>query len=204
MNNHKKKVGSGITEKDVPTFEGVDMMAALKQFTAERRSDEEGGIGEFEAMTRGVIALCEKILKDFEGEKREPDSPEDYAVNILRDANRVKIFLAEGRAEDAAVAAFSMGARFNEAAFKFSWETYALSGKKQAESLIEVSAKANKTRRLQRGIKWQRWQKEANRIWEAKPNLSKVAVAQNIKNKLKLDDAVETIRSRIKKPGEAG
>ncbi|WP_426612922.1 hypothetical protein [Bradyrhizobium sp. McL0616] len=46
---------------------------------------------------------------------------------------------------------------------------------------------------------WARWQAEADLLWKQYPSLSASAVAGRIKTRLKLKEAVGTIRKRIKK-----
>ncbi len=77
-------------------------------------------------------------------------------------------------------------------------------GTQNAQNLRESSSAANTARRKERSREWILWNAEATQIWTRNPSLSRQAVAQQVKVKLRLHERVRTIAKKLNKPGTAG
>jgi hypothetical protein len=77
-------------------------------------------------------------------------------------------------------------------------------GTRNAQNLRGSSSAANTARRKERSREWILWNAEASQIWTRNPSLSRQAVAQQVKVKLRLHERVRTIAKKLNKPGTAG
>ena len=76
-------------------------------------------------------------------------------------------------------------------------------GTRTLQGLAERRATVNAARHVEASNKQKKWNDEARKIWARNPRLSRRDVATKLKSTLKLKEAVDTIRKRLKKPGMA-
>jgi hypothetical protein len=69
-----------------------------------------------------------------------------------------------------------------------------MDGHDQRTALKQTSSRAIATRAAQ----WRRWQKEADSIWKAHPNLSRHSVARLVKKRLEATQQTDSIARRIR------
>jgi hypothetical protein len=77
-------------------------------------------------------------------------------------------------------------------------------GTRNAQNLRESSRAANAARHNERCRERAQWNDEAAQIWARNPELSRQAVAKQLKLKLRLSERERTIAKQLKKPGTAG
>jgi hypothetical protein len=83
-------------------------------------------------------------------------------------------------------------------------ETPIFTGTRNAQNLRESSRAANAARHRERSRERAQWNDEAAQIWARHPELSRQAVAKQVKLKLRLSERERTIAKQLKKPGTAG
>lgn len=143
----------------------------------------------------------------------EVDSIEDLAGRIVGLIDCVTIETEGANADAAARWALDLGATIREFQIKLEHDPAVLlmedHGPLLTKTLANIAALRdastleNKKRHDAGEQRWAMWNGVAARIWAAKPRLSKTAVARLVKQELKLDDTIKTIRDRLKKAGEA-
>ena len=147
--------------------------------------------------TIGGIPAGAKLMSVTALVKGRELTPEWRAAQILHWVAAVRHHIAEGNTEDAAWTALRLQNHVTKAEFVDNWETHALRGLKTLES---ARVGGNQRARVQHAsveARHERWQDEAKRIWNSKPDLSKVSVAAIIARKNR-NGATNAIRQVIK------
>lgn len=162
----------------------------------------------FEARVADEEHLARCYLAD---EGHDPDSPDlkrieedtdaDYACRLLNAIRRVREALNDGKAESAAVEAWTCGMLFREWMLKHDWEPSALIRARQRKAFNEARDLQNRNRREDRRPEWQSWQMCADDLWRKHPCWGARSIAERVKHDLALSASVETIRKRIRKSG---
>lgn len=74
-------------------------------------------------------------------------------------------------------------------------------GRKRSEGPDQTH---NRALRRERTAEWDRWNRTAAEIWKKHPHRGAPAVAARVRDELKIADAVDTIRKRLRKAGTTG
>jgi methionine aminopeptidase len=210
--------GTGITKRETGEIEvsgriGPDERKALEELRRAPSLKIEDNKGRkitlalrhlFSDDAAMIEARARSVLTDFRGHIASEDSREGYALRQLQMIRTIRGFTRVNDADAALHWAVKLGALLMQEEMKFAHEPAAMTGTKQRRTLAETRERVNRQRRHDRSQEWARWQSEAEKVWNQRPQLSRNAVAAQVKSKLKLADAVGTIADRIKKPGEAG
>jgi len=133
----------------------------------------------------------------------EDDTEEYYAAHLLRYIRLTRSAIKKHRANEAARYALQIGHLVCEHDMKVEHENVWRTGDRQQVYLKGVREGANRKRHDQAEVKHARWREEAARVRRNHPRLSDQRVAEIVKQKLKLDAAVRTIRHALK-VGRAG
>jgi hypothetical protein len=211
MAKQQKTIGTGITAREVVTYDGEDMQAALVDLFSQWNANRIKGGGDYGAASLHIIEKCRRIIAnsvrpyetDSPADFAERDSPADFAKRILRHHQIVQARIKRGDADGAARFAFEVGALAAQAIMKQLWERHALRGKKNLEAIQYGSWNSNQQRQQDREKEHQRWNAKAAPIWKRSPDLSKSRVAAMVKRQLSLADKIDTIKRKLKKPGMA-
>jgi hypothetical protein len=198
MAKHKKTVGSGITKREVISYSGEDMYAAVKAFLRQWNAARIEGGGSFGAVVLNAERACRSILALAGPPPFEADSPEDYARRILRRIEITKGQIARADADEAARTAVQIGRLCTEAYMKGVWEKHALRGEANASVLKAAAARGNKKKQDRAKPRHATWQAIADEMpgWQDK-SLSASAAAEKIANET--GDKPDTIRRKIKR-----
>ena len=143
MAKQRKTIGTGITAREVVTYDGDDILPALEEFFSKLEADRKKGGGDYGAASLHIIEKCQRIIANSGGPYEtdspadfaeriihETDSPEDFAQRIIRRDKIAKTMIAGGNADAAARFAFDVGFLAAQAIMKYVWERPALVGKK--------------------------------------------------------------------------
>jgi len=144
MAEHRKVVGTGITKREVISYTGEDMHAAIERFARQWNAARSAGGGSFGAVVLSVERVCWSILACAGAPPFETDSAEDYARRILRLIDVAKGQIARADVDEAARTAVDIGRLCTEVYIKRVWETHALRGEKIRATLKANTARANK------------------------------------------------------------
>ncbi len=207
--------GTGITKRDVLTITSdstpQDILDTL-QAAAE--------VDSFEGQIRGVEDAADNFLKDAKYDAfniisdadphvrsrlqltavNEVDSHIHFALQIKTAIIRVRGAIKRGDADQAARYAINLGELITAHDMKVEHEPEALAGHKQRSDLQTGRTKLSRRRSVKDKQKWLRWNSAAAGIWRRQPALSKNAVAKLVNTELKLNEKVQTIARRLKKP----
>jgi hypothetical protein len=214
MAKQRKTTGTGITAREVVTYDGEGMQAALVELSQWWNANRKKGGGDYGAVSLHIIERCRHILANSGGPYEtdspadfaehsiihETDSPADFAERIISRDKIAKAMIARGNADAAARFAFDVGLLAAQAIIKTVWERPALVGKKNLDSIQYGSAIANHQLHQEREKEWKRWNVRAAQIWKSKPNLSKRRAAAMVQRDLVLPDKIGTIADKLKKP----
>jgi len=202
MAKQHKTIGTGITAREVVTYDREDMPAAFAEFASQWNANWKEGGGNYGAVSLNIIKKCHRFVANSV-RPYETDSPADFAERILRYHRIAQAAIKRGDADTAARFTFEVGLLAAQAIMKQVWERHALRGKKNLEAVQSGSRKSNQQRQQDRRNEHQRWNAKAAPIWKRSPNLSKPRVAALVKCQLGLSEKTDTIARRLKKPGMA-
>lgn len=135
---------------------------------------------------------------------KERDELGWYYWKLISDAKEVRRHISDDNAGAAAFRAAHWGETFSELQMKLAREKEWITGNKQHKVLEDTRARANRKRQSASVEQRHKWQAEAERIWSANRALSKSAVAEVVKTRLKAAASCSTIRQALKKPDSAG
>jgi hypothetical protein len=218
MAKQRKTIGTGITAREVVTYDGEDMLLAMTEFFSQWNANRKKGGGDYGAASLHIIEKCQRIIANSGGPYEtgspadfperiihETDDPADFAERILRHHQIAQAAIKRGGrdADIAARFALHVGLLAAQAIMKTVWERHALRGKNNLEAIKYGSKKTNQQRHQEREKEHQRWNAEAARIWTRSPHLSKRRVADMVQGELVLPDEIDTIARNLKKPGMA-
>ena len=141
MAKRTEKVGTGITERSVTLHSGPDLAPFLKQKLRRIAGDMQAQGGRFGMVTAATRESCLAALAGDQAD-HAPDSPEDFALRILRLLDHSTHAIAQGDADGAARWAFQAGMLASEAGMKEQWESMALQA---------LSARQGKARQAESG-----------------------------------------------------
>jgi hypothetical protein len=214
MAKQRKTIGTGITAREVVTYDGEDMQPALAEFFSQWNANRKKGGGDYGAASLHIIEKCKRIIANSGGSYEtdspadfaerifhETDSPADFAERILRHHQITQAAIKRGGrdADTAARFALHVGFLAAQAIMKYVWEQHALRGRKNLDAIQYGSWLTNQQRHQDREKEWQRWNAKAAPIWKRSPGLSKRRVADLIKDQLSLPDEIDTIARKLKK-----
>jgi hypothetical protein len=177
MAKQRKTIGTGITAREVVTYDGEDMQAALVEFFSRWNANRIKGGGDYGAVSLHIIEKCHRIVANSV-RPYETDGPADFAKRILRHHQIVQAAIKRGDADAAARFAYEVGVLAAQAIMKQVWERHALRGKKNLEAVQSGSRKSNQQRHEDRAKQWQLWNTKAASIWKRSPGLFKAARRQ--------------------------
>ena len=212
MAKQRKTIGTGITAREVVTYDGEDMLLAMTECFSQWNANRKKGGGDYGAVSLHIIEKCHRIIAnsgaghpdssaDFaERIIHDTDSPADFADRILRRHQIAQAAIERGDADSAARFAYEVGLLAAQAIMKYVWERHALRGKKNLDAMRHGSGLANQQLHQDREKERQQWNIEAARIWKRSPDLSKSRVAAMVKDRLSLTEKKDTIERRLKKP----
>jgi hypothetical protein len=201
MAKQRKTIGTGITAREVVTYDGDDMLPAMAEFFSQWEAMRKKGGGDYGAACLHIIEKCHRIIANSV-KPYETDSPADFAQRIIRNHQIAQAAIKRGGsdADTAARFALDVGLLAAQAIMKYVWEKHALHGKKNSDGLRYGSSLSNQQRHQDREIEHQRWNVEAAPIWKRFPNRSKASVAGMVKRQLRLTEETDTIARKLKKP----
>lgn len=202
MAKHRKTIGTGITMREVVTYDGEDMQPAMVEFFSQWEAKRKKGGGDYGAACLHIIERCHRIIAnsgrpyetDGPADFDETDSPVDFAKRILRHHQIAQAAIKRGDADAAARFALDVGLLAAQAIIKQVWEPHALRGKNNVLALKEGLRVANKQRIDDAKQRHLDWQAQADKIWARNKHLSASAVARLIANS---GDNWRTIRRKI-------
>src|SRR5262245_17722971 len=103
MARHTKRVGRGITAREVVSYSGEDMRAAFEAFAREWNAAlSEADGSSFAAVVSHAERVCRIVLKLAEPPPYVADSAEDYAHRIVCLIDSAKSHIKRGDADAAA------------------------------------------------------------------------------------------------------
>ena len=197
MAKHKKIVGSGITKREVISYSGEDMYAAVEAFVHQWNAALSEGGGSFGAVVLNAERACRSILALAGPPPFEADSPEDYARRILRLIEITKGKIARADADEAARMAVQIGRLCTETHLKHLWEDHALRGESNAARLKAAADRENRKKQDRARALDAEQQDMADDMWTRNKYLSASDVADRIADKL--GGNPDTIRRKIKR-----
>lgn len=134
----------------------------------------------------------------------EYDSEEGFAARMLGDVYWLREKRSEGDHDRVALYAYYLGFKRAELRLKREREKEWETGRKQHQVLGETRERFNLARQAIAIAEREKWQMEAEGVWSANPRLSKAAVAEIVRTRLKASETRNTIRQALKKPDKAG
>ena len=203
MAKQRKTIGTGITTREVVTYDGVDMIPGWLELDLQWEAKRQKGGGNYGAASLHIIEWCRQINADSGTSLRETDSLADFAEQIIQKHIIALAAIKRGHADWAAKFAYEVGFLAAQAKMKLDWEKHALRGKKNLDAIQYGSRTSNQQRYQDREKEHQRWNVEATRIWKRSPNLSKRGVADMVRRRLGLTEKIGTIADKLKKPPTA-
>jgi hypothetical protein len=203
MAKQRKTIGTGITAREVVTYDGVDMIPGWLELDLQWEAKRQKGGGNYGAVSLHIIEWCRQIIADSGTGLREIDTPADFAERIIQKHTIAEAAIKRGHADWAAKFAYEVGVLAAQAKMKLDWEKHALRGKKNLDAIQYGSWTSNQQRYQDREKEHQRWNVEAARIWKRSPNLSKRGVADMVRHRLGLTEKIGTIADKLKKPPTA-
>lgn len=133
--------------------------------------------------------------------------PREDAGWYLREMDRhgqiVDDHIAKGDASWAAQHAMLFGELWAEFQLMLARGRLFMVGKSKADTFARTRDEANDRRQMHAAAQWAQWNRAAKDVWARHPTWKTQAVARQVKRDLGLSESVETIRKRLKKPGEA-
>lgn len=208
MAHRRERVGTGLTERDQDLWSGT----REQPLTGEDWAQIHARVSKHPI--EPIEDACLKVLSDagiphptpnwsptFEPEDRgfAKDSPEDFAVRMLQLIRHIRFCEAQGDQAAALEAAMGLANLWTSWRIKLEHEPAWRTGRLMRESLASRRNAANEQRQQVAADRHDKWQQAASEKWERLPNLSKTAVATQIKKDLKEDAKVDTIRRAIRK-----
>ena len=197
---HKEKWGTGITAYEVTLYDVQKEGVPRNWGDGWNWAIKEGG-GIFGAKSLSALRTCEDILA-----KAEPSpsgfaeyGPEDFAKQIVKFIEAAKDAIAGGNADQAANMAFLAGETWARATMKWAWEPATLYGQARLDNLSDARAVKNRHHEN----KFKRWCSAANEYWKQNPGASKNDAAKEVKEKLQLNEKIDTIARRLQKNADA-
>ena len=204
----RKMRGEGWDRHEILTPENSEEMekALTSRFDNWNNDLLEGG-GSFGAVTHNAHTWSKETLRDIPMVEGLPapkeGSPHDYTLKIKKYVEVVQAELKRGDADCAARFAWEAGRLFERVLLKFQFEDDTIWVRERRKNLAERRDVYNKAISNLTKERNQRWQAYADEIWASNQLFSVSNVAQLIRSKHSIEEAVRTIRREIKKVGQA-
>ena len=110
MAKQHKTIGTGITAREVVTYDGEDMPAAFAEFASQWNANWKEGGGNYGAVSLNIIKKCHRFVANSV-RPYETDSPADFAERILRYHRIAQAAIKRGDADTAARFTFEFAGR---------------------------------------------------------------------------------------------
>ena len=200
LNRYEEAASQILRDAGLPDHMGPFLVhedGPWQEFTDELRAKFDR-ISELSSGETVQISLVTQFVR------HKPLTLEWRAAQILKWCDSVRHYISKTDASAAAYAAISLQDHVTKALVIDSLEPDVIRGRNNARCLRKAAQTHNKLRKSCRAKFWENWQQVANQIWERNSQLSKMSVAEIVRQQLGIDDSVNTIRRRIaKKTGEA-
>jgi hypothetical protein len=180
MAKQTKTIGTGITAREVTSYDGEDATDAFVRFAHQMKVALSKSGGQFGAYVLQTERKCRRILARAGSAPFAADSHADYASRILIAIKQTKDWIAKGDADIAARQALDVGHLCTEFRMKVLWERYALSGRKTKSVLNDGGRTANKNRTDAATPRHTEWQRMADKLWNRNPHLSATVIGDRI------------------------
>ena len=211
MTFRKKTVGEGFSERQHWTLGSVETeadrraaqelakyWAGLQGTLRERAKRAAAELNGGELPPPGTKKQDDPAVSESEWYAREISDAADNMLDWLGMLNwSLGTKLTEDDVQDLFSAGYKLGRLTREAELKFDWESDALRGRKQAETLRDRQHVRNLRAQNEAKLAHSLWQRIADEIWTRNPKHSKTRVAEFIAEQV--GASVNTIRQVIKK-----
>jgi hypothetical protein len=109
MAKQRKTIGTGITAREVVTYDGEDMIPGWLELDSQWEAKRQKRGGNYGAVSLHIIEWCHQIIADSGTGLRETDSLADFAERIIQKDIIAQAAIKRGHAGWAAKFAYEVG-----------------------------------------------------------------------------------------------